>query len=1061
MPTHPTHLQGGYIDYSINSGVIQQLVTIDTIDELVSDHFALLTSYTVPADTHTTYHRPRINIPQKYSGIYIDHLSKWYSTYTPRDVCSFYADLVNFTTDFHNYYVLKTHRRKKPPATACAKWTQDARLEAERNKVCELAQLYRQTQSHDDLLAFISAATAFRELKGTVRTQNWEEFLQGINAHTNVREVWDKIHRITKPKSTNPLHHCPAYYAADLAEQWSLQSQPTSLPADIQDYLTNTRLDREFRIEIACSEVGITDNIPLTTEELKIALLQGKATCPGDDGITYSVLRLMSQAQGNPLLHLYNMSLETGVLPAAWTASTILPIPKPNSTKHRPISLTSCFCKVMERALLTRLRHLIGDQLSHNLYGFIPGKSTQHCFMEYMTQTQQSSCTAFIDLKSAFDIANRDIILEQLASMGVTGQLLQWIRGYLSNRKSRVLFKGALSDTKDFALGTPQGGVLSPMLFNVLIHRLLQNIPLNEHETIISYADDICIRTNSPERLQELLNDFASSARQCGLVISTEKTKILIQDTSRPRDPIQINNGTIDECQQYRYLGIPTNTAADASTSQDFISNLRKRLEQRLRPLRLLTGKKVGVSIPIARNFYLLFIRSVIDYHALHLCNISDHHLNQLDKLQNQAMRLILGCPITTRVVNMRKELHLPSIPDRVKTLAATAAAKCIKSPQTAPHFTSLLQEELHRLPDNPPPRLHRDCRLLIKTVSRLLVAFTSSIYDEPPSPVPNPWDVIPAQIVHTKIAKDRPLATDIIRSTALATIDCTYTTLPEGSLVAYTDGSLQESGEAGCACQIYDGQERIYTVSHRLSNWTSTTMSELLGIQKAVEYLTCHLKHGLVISDSKSALYSLTGAHPAHSNVVNSIKSCLITARDNSVNIKFLWIPAHIGLSKHDAVDRLAKQACHKPAIDIRGGVSCNTIRRVLRSHSFEDLDEERNYQRCESVSIRNHDLFCDTPYKYGQHKTRTRHCDIVAARIRLGYRYLWQLQENPPIDLTKCKLCNIPYKHTLEHYITECTTITAFRPYGALYLDFCQTLLTTDLLENILLVYPLFASP
>ena len=72
---------------------------------------------------------------------------------------------------------------------------------------------------------------------------------------------------------------------------------------------------------------------------------------------------------------------------------------------------------------------------------------------------------------------------------------------------------------------------------------------------------------------------------------------------------------------------------------------------------------------------------------------------------------------------------------------------------------------------------LQRDCRLLTKTVSRLLVAFTASIYDVPPSAVPNPWAVLPVQVVHTKIPKDRPPYTDINRSIALATTDCTYTT--------------------------------------------------------------------------------------------------------------------------------------------------------------------------------------------------------------------------------------------------------------------------------------------
>ena len=83
----------------------------------------------------------------------------------------------------------------------------------------------------------------------------------------------------------------------------------------------------------------------------------------------------------------------------------------------------------------------------------------------------------FLDLKSAFDIANKEIILGQLLDFGVQGSLLKWIRSYLCNKTSRVQFRGACNSYEWFDLGTPQGGVLSPFLFNILMHRLLSLLP--------------------------------------------------------------------------------------------------------------------------------------------------------------------------------------------------------------------------------------------------------------------------------------------------------------------------------------------------------------------------------------------------------------------------------------------------------------------------------------------------------------------------------------------------------------------------------------------------------
>lgn len=93
-------------------------------------------------------------------------------------------------------------------------------------------------------------------------------------------------------------------------------------------------------------------------------------------------------------------------------------------------------------------------------------QSEGHITVSFSSLLSPTSVVPFIDLKSAFDVANRDIILDQLVDFGVKGNLLRWIRSYLSNRRVRVLYRGACSSFKSFDLGIPQGGVLSPFLLN-------------------------------------------------------------------------------------------------------------------------------------------------------------------------------------------------------------------------------------------------------------------------------------------------------------------------------------------------------------------------------------------------------------------------------------------------------------------------------------------------------------------------------------------------------------------------------------------------------------------
>ena len=207
------------------------------------------------------------------------------------------------------------------------------------------------------------------------------------------------------------------------------------------------------------------------------------------------------------------------------------------------------------------------------------------------------------------------------------------------------------------------------------MHRLISTLQLKTGEEIICYADDICIKALTPARMQHILNEFTSKAAECGLVISVEKTQALRQqqtntpprtrtntprqkqtNTKRrtqankprtrqqqtnktrqkrantPRPIYQISNTVIGTCDQYNYLGVNVN-------DPDMITKLRERLKERLKPLRTLTGKHYGINIRLAKMFYVSFVRSVIDYHALCLLPyLSTKKLDPLEKVQNEAM---------------------------------------------------------------------------------------------------------------------------------------------------------------------------------------------------------------------------------------------------------------------------------------------------------------------------------------------------------------------------------------------------------------------------------------
>ena len=126
----------------------------------------------------------------------------------------------------------------------------------------------------------------------------------------------------------------------------------------------------------------------------------------------------------------------------------------------------------------------------HNLLsslqsGFIPGDST----VNQLTYLYNTFCQAldsgnevrvvFCDISKAFDRVWHAGLLLKLEAAGVTGQVLEWFKSYLTNLKQRVVLPGAVSDWNFIHAGVPQGSILGPLLFLVYINDIVLDIGSN------------------------------------------------------------------------------------------------------------------------------------------------------------------------------------------------------------------------------------------------------------------------------------------------------------------------------------------------------------------------------------------------------------------------------------------------------------------------------------------------------------------------------------------------------------------------------------------------------
>nr|XP_027223090.1 uncharacterized protein LOC113815226 [Penaeus vannamei] len=249
----------------------------------------------------------------------------------------------------------------------------------------------------------------------------------------------------------------------------------------------------------------------------------------------------------------------------------------------------------MERAVLTRLRHLIPHPDRH-IYAYYKEK--------------------------AFELARRDVI-SILASKGITEKILDWSNDYLLQRKAKVRFQGNFSDFQVFENGTPQGGILSPFLFNQLIAEVLSlRLPPNTH--LFAYADDLQLISTGTTRIvraQQALDLIVDKCHTLGLKLNPEKNK---SSTSQmiPPTSVLIYKDKIEWVTSHKCLGIVFNRQNDSSSQ---LRHLLGKTKTRIHVLRRLSSSKMGAGFHILRTFYIYAIRSLIV--AGHVSKlISRHH---------------------------------------------------------------------------------------------------------------------------------------------------------------------------------------------------------------------------------------------------------------------------------------------------------------------------------------------------------------------------------------------------------------------------------------------------
>ena len=1009
----PTHIRGGRLDLSFISTPLRSATKWGVHPTLTSDHFATKMVLDTPQLPPIPPPPPRWNQELADWAIFQREMKNWADNYIiPEDIDQFESDLVSaIHAAADKAMPMKTNGNFNFKDS----WYYCEEVRLLKTRLNRVRKLYRRrpTQENRILLTTVNGDTQQRLAE--IRTEKWMDWCTTICQHTQLSKIWKFLKAVSgKYRQTQVTHPQPLVEAERLATKFADRTKTANLSHESQQALDEWAPMRNMAINQACQEADNTD-VEYTIQELRLTYKSGKDTAPGDDRITYTMISCLGEAGETMVLKLINKTHVDRVRPKSWNTQDTQPIPKPKDPENpRPIALVSCLEKTSEKMVLKRLQYKTGP-LDKRLYAYQEGVGTTECIADVLSYIDgRKALVAFIDYEKAFELASPTVILHTMVQKGVKGRILDWTKNYLQNRKARVKFQGHYSEYKDLENGAPQGGILSPFLFNILMENIA-TIAFPCNVEIFIYADDVCIVARGPHRcanLQRGLNMVSAKSRVLGLKVNINKTKLMAIKCDPPIGDICIDNVPIEWVNTYMYLG----TCIDKKLEfKQEVSYLREKAKSRLATMRYMTSLKEGANLEIQRKYYIACTRSLVDYAAPVLHSLKDNQLESLEVIQNDAARLMLGAPMWTRLCNLRMEANLPSLKDRIKARNTCILAKTLLLDRDS-HCKRKAIGELAKVREIQTYKSYTksitDCVKDLGLTNTLLNLKTDvpRIREDIP-----PWEQLDTVFKYTTLPRAKLECTpDELRTAATAAI--TSAELP-GSTVYYTDGSVDpETHTAGAA--VFSEN---FTGCWRVSNTASTMQTELIALQQALQHSITYGEGPVTIhTDCKSAIQALQAKRVMENkDLILDIKNLLYQHKSVDRLVTINWIPSHIGISGNDKADELAKSTKFISNVQIsiqptRSQIKSLTVPK-LRANMINDI----RYHAAQGSPSANWYLQATNLIPHNVTKHTNREEAVIMHRLRLGYKASWEIvtRTNRP-----CNHCDAETEHPLLHYLLEC---------------------------------------
>lgn len=260
--------------------------------------------------------------------------------------------------------------------------------------------------------------------------------------------------------------------------------------------------------------------IPITKKMVKEAYRKVNSN-KGSAGIDKESLEKFQENLLNNLYKIWNRMSSGSYFPQP-VKEVIIP---KTGGGERKLGIPTISDRIAQEVVKTYLEPRMEAIFSKNSYGYRPNKSAHHALEQVRENVRRYSWVVDMDIKAFFDEVNHELLLKavdkHVSEKWVRMYIVRWLECPIQTSSGELVQKKGE--------GTPQGGVISPLLANLFLHYVLDKWLEKEYPqlTFVRYADDVIVHCYSESQSLEILNAIKNRLAECKLRLSEVKTKIV------------------------------------------------------------------------------------------------------------------------------------------------------------------------------------------------------------------------------------------------------------------------------------------------------------------------------------------------------------------------------------------------------------------------------------------------------------------------------------------------------------------------------------------------------